>query len=211
MRKLLYMLIACLMLMPARAMAVEGCVLVTVPEVIEDIGGNLKKAWGAGWQNAPDYFGGMYWDNDAEKMCLLLVGGGTEQQRKEIQALAGGDGLYFGSCRYSRRQLAEVMKELESELMTRGSKDKYLVGFGISDSNNNVVANVHRTAPESYIAGLKARYGDMLDIEEGMWEIPMTDAAEGDTIMIPKTGDASLLVLPLLALALLPLLKRLAL
>ena len=103
------------------------------------------------------------------------------------------------------------MKELESELMTRGSKDKYLVGFGISDSNNNVVANVHRTAPESYIAGLKARYGDMLDIEEGMWEIPMTDAAEGDTIMIPKTGDASLLVLPLLALALLPLLKRLAL
>lgn len=198
MKQLLPLVLLALLLLSAPALAMEGCVVI-IPQPDHALtGGNaLSRAWGSDYQNAPEDVGGVYWDDGAKKFCVMLVNGGTDARKREIEALVGNaDWVSFKSCTYSLAQLRLVIDELHAAEVQRLQRDKDAHGMvfsGIDVMNNKVTIAVHKDPPEGYVEAVKARYGQAVEVIEGQLSIPKTDGGTEEAqaqpaIEIPKTG-----------------------
>lgn len=186
MRKLLFLALLCIVLLPARVFAVEDRALEPTAMHASNAPGNLKAAWGANYEKAPD-MGGLYWDNDSQRICVLLVNGGTEARKQEVIALVGNaDWISFKSCKYSYAQLKAAWEEIGADMINGNG----VVGVGMDEKRNYVTVGILAGTPETVAQGYIQRYGDMVRIEEGAISIPKTDGAKRGP-GIPKTGAAA--------------------
>lgn len=159
-------------LLPAALLLLAGCSL----ETRYDSNPKPLDAWMAQWDTAgyPDDVAGIYYDEEAGCLALLVVG---ESAVKTYEKLLTG-AYTVGTAAYSMNEMLAAQAEIGPEMTGEDSKiyatgvgwtniDGQVTGFGASGKEFRLVVSVDKSVLAQYTEAFHQRYGDMVYVEVG--------------------------------------------
>lgn len=136
-----------------------------------------------------DQFGGLYIDNNAGGVVVMLFTAGLERHQQAVAALApAGLRVQVRACRFTEDELTALMDELRADAELRGQSESIVLAL---DTINNVVVLEAMSNDAGLKLRLEARFGGRLVANMHPLPGPWQNRPDGEGWRLLSAGTMS--------------------